>query len=156
RFRHLIVVFPGAVILVPLPHVPIESHLPVDLELMHVYRFAEKLHDRLDHPRMAGEFREPAVIHVCGEIGAHRVAVFFADILRTPLCIDRWYFIQEDLDLLSSEQAREKQVAVAVKLFALFFAEFHAALPKQIYDLICTPGSDTTSPRRLTSTMISS
>jgi len=42
------VVLPGAVVLVPLPDVRVESHFAVDLELVHVQFFAEELHDGLD------------------------------------------------------------------------------------------------------------
>src|SRR5882672_2779568 len=55
---HLVVVLPGAVILVPLPDVTVESHLAVDLELMHVHGFIEELPDWRDHARMAREFCE--------------------------------------------------------------------------------------------------
>ena len=43
RLGHLVVVHPGAVVLVPLPDVAVEGLLAVDLELVHVDVFAEEL-----------------------------------------------------------------------------------------------------------------
>ena len=81
----VVVVLPGAEILMPLPDVAVERHLAVDLELMHVHRLAEHLHHRLDHARMARESRERRAVHVRGEIGAHRVAALFAHVLLPVL-----------------------------------------------------------------------
>ena len=36
RFGHLVIIHPRAVILMPLPHIAIEGHFAVDLELVHV------------------------------------------------------------------------------------------------------------------------
>src|SRR5437016_12164328 len=71
---HQIVVLPGAVVLVPLPDVAVESHFAVDLELVHVQLFAEKLHDRLDHARMARELRECGSEQMHGEISSYAVS----------------------------------------------------------------------------------
>jgi hypothetical protein len=54
RFGHAVVARPGPVILVPLPNVPFKRGLGVELELMHVNRLAEILHERLDQARMTG------------------------------------------------------------------------------------------------------
>src|SRR2546427_779833 len=78
RLGHLVVVEPRAEVLVPLPHVAVEGHLAVDLELVHVDRLAEDLGDRLDHPRMAREPRERRAVHVAGEVRPPGVPALFA------------------------------------------------------------------------------
>ena len=87
----------------PLPDVAVEGHLAVDLELMHVHGFTEKLPDRLDHARMAGEFRELAVVQVRGEVGAHCIVAFLANIFRAALGIESGNFIQQNFDLFGRE-----------------------------------------------------
>ena len=70
---HQIVVAPGAVVLVPLPDVAFERRLAVDLELVHVDRFAEQLLHRLDHAWMAREPRERLAVQMRGEGRPHCV-----------------------------------------------------------------------------------
>ena len=89
RLGHVVVVHPGAVVLVPLPDVAVEGGLAVDLELVHVDVFAEELHDRLDHARMARQRRERIAVQVRGEVGAHHVAGLLAHVLGAALRIER-------------------------------------------------------------------
>src|SRR2546422_346983 len=96
---------PRAEVLVPLPHVAVEGHLAVDLELVHVDRLAEDLDDRLDHPRMAREPRERRAVHVRGEVRPHGVAALLADVLGAVLGIDPWHLVGQDLDLRGRELA---------------------------------------------------
>ena len=125
RLWHQIVVLPRAVILVPLPDVSVEGHLAVDLELMHVHRLTQELLDRLNHARMASEFRELPVVKVRGEVRAHGIAAFLANVLCAALGIERGNFIEESRDLLRRKQRRQKQIPVAVELLYLLFAEVH-------------------------------
>jgi hypothetical protein len=70
RLRHAVVARPGAVVLVPLPHVAFEGCFGVDLELMNVDILAEQLPQRLDQPRMACQQTERLVEGVRGKGGA--------------------------------------------------------------------------------------
>src|SRR6266480_1671083 len=124
---HQIVVLPGAVVLVPLPDVAVESHLAVNLELVHIQLFAEQLHDRLDHARMARELRERQAVHVRGEVRAHRVTALLANVLRPALGVEPRHLVYEDFDLAPREQAGKKEVAIALEPPDLFLTEFHAA-----------------------------
>src|SRR6059058_6594944 len=72
RLGHAVVARPGAVILVPLPHVAVERRLGVDLELMHVELLAEQLLDRLDQARMRAEQAKALVVGMRGKGGARR------------------------------------------------------------------------------------
>jgi hypothetical protein len=67
-----VVVGPSAEVLVPRPHVALEGHLAVDLELVHVQAFAveQGLH-RFHHARVAGQARERCRVQVRGEVRAH-------------------------------------------------------------------------------------
>src|SRR5437870_7762347 len=62
RLRHAVLARPGAVILVPLPDVAVEGRLGVDLDLMHVERFAEQLLDRLYEAGMGAEQAKPLIV----------------------------------------------------------------------------------------------
>jgi hypothetical protein len=68
---------------------------------------AEELHRGLDHARVARQAREGRAVHVRGEIGAHRVAAFFAHVLRAVLGIQRRHLVKKASHLLWREQARE-------------------------------------------------
>src|SRR2546426_8843293 len=103
----------------PLPHVAVEGHLAVDLELVHVDRLAEHLDDRLDHPRMAREPRERRAVHVRGEVRPHGVAALLADVLGAVLGIDPWHLVGQDLDLRRRELAGKEQIPVPVELLEL-------------------------------------
>ena len=137
RLGHLVVVEPGAEVLVPLPHVAVEGHLAVDLELVHVDRLAEDLHHRLDHPRVARQPREGRAVHVRGEVRPHRVAALLAHVLRSALGVERRHLVGEGLDLFGREQAREEEIAVAIELLELRRGELHS--------VILSPASSTAS-----------
>ena len=51
-----------------MPDVAVERHLAVDLELVHVDVFAEELHDRLDHARMARELGEGIAVRCAAKL----------------------------------------------------------------------------------------
>ena len=78
----LVVVEPGAVVLVPLPDVAVEGRLAVDLELVHVELVAEQALHRLDHARMARQPGERLAVQVRREVGAHRVAALLAHVVE--------------------------------------------------------------------------
>ena len=71
RVRHVVVVEPRAVILVPLPDVAVERGLAVYLELVDVNAVAEDLLRGFDQARMAAEPAVSVVVGMRGEIGAH-------------------------------------------------------------------------------------
>src|SRR5215472_6188898 len=125
RLGHVVVALPGSVVLVPLPHVAIERHLAVDLELMHVHRFTEELHDRFHHPRMSSEPREWSAVQMRGEIRAHRVTAFLAHVLRPMLRIERRHFVAERLDLHGAEMARKEKIALTLERLKLCIGELH-------------------------------
>src|SRR5215472_62839 len=125
RLGHVVVALPGSIVLMPLPHVAIECHLAVDLELMHVHRFAEELHYWFHHPRMASETREWSAVQMRGEIRAHRVAAFLAHVLRPMLRVQRRHFVDERLDLRGAEMARQENIAVAIERLELGICELH-------------------------------
>src|SRR5262249_55067430 len=125
RLRHVVVALPSAVILVPLPNVAVESHLAVNLELVHVNRLAEELCHRLDHSRVAREPGDRSAVHVRRGIRAHGIAAFLAHVPRPLLCVERRYFVREHLDLRRREMAGKEKVAVAFEVFLLAMRELH-------------------------------
>ena len=74
---HEVVVFPCAVVLMPLPHIALKRHLAVDFELVHVELFAEQVLNRLDHARMTPKASKRRAVHMRGEVGAHGVSSLF-------------------------------------------------------------------------------
>jgi hypothetical protein len=128
RFRHEVVVHPGAVVLVPLPDVAVEGHLSVDLELVHVHVFPEDLHDGIDHAGMARQPREGLAVHVRGEIGAHHVAGLLAHVLGPALRVQARHLVGEELDFLRREERGKEKVTVAIELLELLRGELHAGL----------------------------
>ena len=112
----------------PLPHIAIEGHLAVDLELVHVEVFAKDLAHRFDHPRVARQAGVLVVVHVGGEVGAHHVARLLAHILGSPLGIDARHFGRQAGDFFRREQAWKKQVTVTVELGDLLRCQLHGCL----------------------------
>src|SRR5262249_22593612 len=135
-FWHPVVVLPGAEVLMPLPHVAIERHLPVDLELVHVNVLAEELNDRVDHARVARELGERQAVHVCGEVGAHGVTALLADILGTMLGVKARDFVAEHPDLFRPEQPWKEQEPVALEGVKLFPVDLHDENPSLLSILI--------------------
>src|SRR5262249_47965261 len=123
---HLVVVEPGAVVLVPLPDVAVEGHLAVDLELVHVHVLAEEVPDRLHHAWVARQLGERVAVHVRREVGAHHVAGLLAHGLRPALRVQSWDLVDEDLDLLVPEQARKVEIAIPIEPLCLLLGELHA------------------------------
>ena len=125
RRRHEVVGLPGAIVLVPLPEVAIESHLAVDLKLVHVDGFAKDLHDRLDHAWMAREPGERLAVHMSREVGTHRLTALLAHVFRPVLGIETRHLVNQDLDLLRGEQARKEEITLAVELCNLLLRKLH-------------------------------
>ena len=75
----------------PLPHITLKRHLAVDLELMHVELFTEQVFHWFDHAWMTRELSEGLAIHVCGKVGAHRVAVFFPNVVCFAPAVQFWH-----------------------------------------------------------------
>jgi hypothetical protein len=74
---------------------------------------------------MAGKSGKRLAIHVCSEVRAYRLTALLAHILRPVLGIEMRHLVEQDLDLLGGKQAREEEIAVAVKLFDLLWCELH-------------------------------
>ena len=127
RLGHLVVVLPGAVILVPLPDITVEGHLAVDLELVHVKLFAQNLPHRIDHARMAAQSGKGRAVHVRGKVGAHGIAAFFTYVLRTLLAVEQGHLIDERLHLIGIEQRRKEQVTVALEILELLLVQLHTS-----------------------------
>ena len=119
RLGHEVIVLPRAVVLVPLPHIAVEGHLPVDLELVHVHGLAEDLDHRLDHAWMPGEAGEGMAVEMGGEVGPDRVAPPLADVLRPALGVEAGHLVEEHADLFRGEQTGKEQPSLAIKLFDL-------------------------------------
>jgi len=77
-------------------------------------------------PRQAGE---RGAVEVGGEIGAHHVAGPLADVLRPAPGVKRRHLVDQDLDLLGTEQTGEKQVAVAFERVDLGWRKLHGRSP---------------------------
>ncbi len=116
----------------PLPDVAVESHLAVDLELVHVQLFAEELHDGLDHARMARELRERVAVQVRGEVRAHGVAALLAHVLRPALGVQARDLVEQGFDLFRLEQAREEKITVALEILDLLRVKLHRGILCQI------------------------
>ena len=81
RLRHAVVARPGAVVLMPLPHLAVERRLRVDLELVHVELLAEHLFHGPDQARMRAQQTKRLVVGVRGECGARRAGLLAPDLL---------------------------------------------------------------------------
>ena len=79
--RHMVIVQPGTVVLVPLPDVTLKGHLAVDFELVHVQLLTEQAFNRLNHARVPGQLGKRFAVHVGGKVGAHRVFAFFTHVV---------------------------------------------------------------------------
>jgi len=121
----VVVVPPCAVVLVPLPDVAVERGLPVDLELVHVHRLAEDLHDGPDHPRMARQARERLAVQVRREVGADGIAAFLAHVLPPLLGVEPRDLVGQQANLLRREEAREEKVALAIETLELLGVQLH-------------------------------
>src|SRR4029079_19214579 len=131
RLRHLVVALAVAVVLRPRPDVAVESHLAVDLELVHVDLLAEELLDRPHHARMAREARERGAIKVRREIRAHHATGPLAHVLGALLRIERRHLVGQRLDFLRREERRKEHVAFAVELLQLGGVQLHGNLRKK-------------------------
>jgi len=124
RFRHAVIARPGAVILVPLPDVPLEGRLGVDLVLVHVEPFAEHLLDRPDQPRVMAEEPKGLVVGVRGKGGA-RCAGLLAPHLLTVGGVNRLGLVAQGGHLLLGEAIGEEQIAFFSELPELLLAQRH-------------------------------
>ena len=85
--RHLVILYPGREILVPLPNVAIECHLSVYLELVYVHGFAIYLHDGFHYPRVPRELRKRVAVHMGREVRPNDVTRFLPNVLGPALRI---------------------------------------------------------------------
>src|SRR3954451_16756515 len=109
RFRHAVVARPGAVILVPLPHVALERRFGVELELMDVEALAEHLLERPDQSGMMGKQPEDLVELMRRKGGAWRAA-FLAPDFRAVELEDRVGFAAHQRDLVLGKTIRKMQI----------------------------------------------
>ena len=128
RLRHAVVARPGAVILMPLPHVAFESGLGIELELVDVDVLAEDLPHRLDQPRVPGEESEYIAEGMRGEGRSRRAGFFPPDLLPVERK-DALGFVAQKRDLFLAETIREEEKTLLFKFADLFGAEVHAFLP---------------------------
>ena len=105
--RHAVVARPGAVILMPLPHVALERGLGVDLELVDVDAFVEQLPQRIDQPRMVRQQAKRFIICMRGEGGARRAGLFAPDLLPVGF-VDLLGFRVQDRDLVLGIKPRQQ------------------------------------------------
>ena len=117
---HHVVVEPGAVVLVPLPHIAFKGHLAVDLELVHVELFAKQIFHGLNHAGVTRQFGKGLAVHVCCKVGAHRIAAFFTHVVGFTAFIKLGHCIGEGFGFFGCEEAGEEQITFAVELFELF------------------------------------
>ena len=115
RLGHGVVALPGAVVLVPLPHLAVEGGLGVDLVLVHVDRAAEHLLDRPDQAGMAAQPAERLRVGVRGEGGARRTAALPPHLLAVH-GVDRVRLGAQHRRLCRGEHLGQEQVAVPVEL----------------------------------------
>jgi hypothetical protein len=128
--RHHVVVHPGPVVLVPLPHVALEGHLAVDLVLVHVDVFAEEIHHRPDHARVARQARERLAVQVRREIRADRVAALLAHVEGLAPCVQCGHRVGQRARFVGCEQPGKEEVAVAIELRQLLGGELHCLSPR--------------------------
>ena len=124
RLRHAVVARPGAVILVPLPHVAFERRLGVDLELVDVDAFAEHLPQRLHQARMMRHQTERFVVGMRRKGGARRAGLFAPDFLAFA-CRIRSASVAQQRHFVLGKTAGKKQIALFVEGLDLVGAEFH-------------------------------
>ena len=125
---HVVIGLPGAVVLVPLPDVAVESLFAIDLELVHVDRLAEDLRHRVDHAGMASELGEGLVHQMGRKDRANRVRAFFANHFLALLAIERRHFGEQHRHFLLAEKRIKEQIAVPVKGLELRGGQFHSRL----------------------------
>ncbi len=131
RFRHVVIAFPGAVILMPLPDIAVERGLRIHLVLMHVDRPVEHLHHRVDQARVTAEPPEALVIGMRGEGGAGNAGRFPPDFF--PLHrVDGIGLAFKQGGFLRRKPVRKEKVSVAVELFGFLLCQIHEALSGNI------------------------
>src|SRR5471032_421851 len=128
RLGHVIIGFPGAIVLMPLPDVAVERGLSVDLELMDVGLVLEELLGRLDEAGTVDQRLEHRMIGVHGEGGAHHVAGLLAHILFAALLEDAGDLRLQDRRFLGREVVREEEIAFLVEVLELLLCELHCFL----------------------------
>src|ERR1700722_4840650 len=132
RRRHVVVVEPGGVILVPLPHRAIERRLGVDLELVHVEPVgAKELHAGLDQARMARQNLEYRVPGLDVEGAARRSGILLVDHLRPLLREDARQLVADERHLFGRKHRGQEQIALFLEFRDLGWRELHGPnLPK--------------------------
>ena len=115
RLRHTVIPVPRPEVLMPLPDVAVEGGFGVDLELMHVDRAIDELHDRLDQSRVPAQAPKRLVVHMRGESGACRTRGFPPDFFALKR-VDLLARALQDGGLFEREVTREEQVALLVEI----------------------------------------
>ena len=109
----------------PLPDIAFESHLSIDLELVHVKLLAKQIFNRLNHAGMTRQFGERLAVQMRREIGSDRVLAFFAHIERFLTAVEARNLFNHHTGLFRTEKSGEKQIALFVKLGVLLWGKYH-------------------------------
>ena len=125
RLGHLVVPRPGAVILMPLPDIPVEGGFAVDLVLMHVDRAVEQLHHRADQTRMLPQPAISLVVVMGGKSGAHRIAAGLAPDFRAVHGENLRQLAGQHIDFVLSEDVGQENPTLFIKLLQLFGVQLH-------------------------------
>ena len=97
----------------------------IDLILVHVHGPRKKLYDWNYQTRMAAESSKKLVISMCGESRANRLIVLFAPDFLAAQSEDLRQFAFEHSDFFTAEKIRQKDPALRIEMFQLFFGQFH-------------------------------
>jgi hypothetical protein len=136
RLGHVVVVVPGGIVLVPLPHRAVEGRLRVDLELVHVELFGlQDLRHGFDEARVPGEPLVDRIPCLHVPAGARRGGAFLACDLRAVLREHRRNFRIQNIDLFLAEHVRQEEVAFAVEFLELGGGEPHRFLQQRFAGL---------------------
>ena len=123
--RHVVVAFPGAVVLMPLPDVAVERRLAVELELMHVNLARQHLLGWLEDAGMANETPKDLVVRMAGERGPHRLAVLLVPDFVARFIENGGDFALHDRHFLGRKQVRHDDVALVLELTQLVVVQQH-------------------------------
>ena len=125
RLGHVVVVDPGAVVLMPLPLLAFERGLGVDLELVHVDVAAEDLLHGLDQARVRGEPAVRFVVRLASERGARHAAALLAHDLLPFQLEDLVAVLAQHAHFVGREPVGKEEISVHVEGAELFGGQLH-------------------------------
>ena len=126
RLGHAVLRVVGGEIVVPLPSLPGERHLRVDLRLLDVKPVgAENLPRGFNESRVPAEAREDLVPEMKTHDGPDLAARLLADVGRSVFREQMWQLRAQDVDLHPGEERRKDQEALDVEIRKLGYREPH-------------------------------